>query len=165
MKRRLLSILLIVALAFTMAAPMSVLAAEKSAAVIHDSGSMTNPLYPDLPEVSSAVVAQVREAAESMPAPDPKTYTYVSPLEAAKQLRDACVRCESSVELHINLSGQGVSSLSSWVRDTLWPWCYDYHIAEGVYDGDYLQWRWTTVSWSTSWDGTYADICPYYHEL
>lgn len=142
MRKRKISLLLVLALVVSL-----VMAVPAGAAEVHLSGGRSNPYYPgmvqpELPQTQFQGTAARRKAA-----------SYVSPEEAARQLRDAMVRRESSVTLYIATDrfwyqedDQG-SLGGNWFDDEFFPMVYSQELAEGLYDGDYLKWSWGQYQW------------------
>ena len=141
MKKRFLSLLLVLSMLFAVAAPLSVGAAD-SAVPETASGGMSNPLY------EGGLEQHLSQAETKEAAAEQKAASYVSPETAAQQLRDAMVRRESSVTLYIAVPNFWYTNGSSnWFNDTLFAMALSMEYAVGPTDGDYLMWSWGTQQW------------------
>lgn len=139
MKHRLLSLLVVLSLLLTVAAPLQVLAADQEWTALPSAGQY-NPLYYDGSEVPEAPTQQpqVRAAWNG---------TYVSVKEAAAQLRDAMVDRQEMVQLHVYIPNYWYNNdADNWFFKELMPMAYSQELAVGLTDGDYLRWSWRSVS-------------------
>ena len=141
MKKRLLSLLLVLAVLMGMAVPMTVGAANYGEVY---SDSMVNPLYKDFPQPPAAQTPAAKEASDGLTA-DAKTATYVDSDTAADQLRAAMVNRQASVTLYV----QGTYT-RQWFEEAIFDRALSMELAKCPFDGDYLQWSWGNLSWSYS---------------
>ena len=140
MNKRRLSILLVLSLLLTLAAPLQVLAAEEWT-VLPGAGQY-NPLYTDGSETPEAP----ETPAEQSSVRAAKGYTYVSEQEAAAQLRDAMVARQETVELHVYIPDYWYNSAQdNWFFGRFLPMAYSPELAVGLTDGDYLRWSWRSA--------------------
>ncbi len=144
MKKRRISLVLVLAMVLSLVLPITAGATDVPE---HLSGGRTNPYYhgmiqPELPEVQPQITEAQRKAA-----------SYVSEDQAAKQLRDAMVRRESTVTLYIATENfwyvedsEGYIT-DNWFDEDFFGRAYSQELAEGLYDGDYLKWSWGRYDW------------------
>lgn len=154
MKHRLLSLLVVLSLLLTVAAPLQVLAADQEWTALPGAGQY-NPLYHDGDEIPEAPAgqSQVRAAWNG---------TYVSAKEAAAQLRDAMVARQEMVELHVYIPDYWYhTAQDNWFFKELLPMAYSQELAVGLTDGDYLRWSWRSVNQEGTTNGTEFNLVVY----
>ncbi len=142
MKKRLMSLLLTLAVLLSLAAPAAA-AADRETVVQGD--TYINPLYEDLPAPPEADYDEDQTELQA----EYRAASYISPTEAADQLRQAMVDREAVVTLNINTgrtwdlsTSAGISALNSWFFSEVFPAAYSQELAQCPYDGDYLKWSW-----------------------
>lgn len=142
MKRRRISLILLLALLMSLAAPLAG-AADTEPCL---SGSVYNPMYASVPapaETESEPLAEDWNQAETREA------VYVTPRQAAEQLRQAMTARQTSVTLYVETADYWVTNGQvNWFTRELFPQAYSQALAEGPYDGDYLRWSWYKYNWS-----------------
>lgn len=144
MKKRWISLILALTMAFGLMAPVSVGAADVSTQT-QLSGVMQNPLYDGLPAPEQE---ETEEQSTENAVADVKEATYVSPTQAADQLRQAMVARKSSVTLYIETSDFWYfDGQNNWFFTDFMPMAYSQELAQCPYDGDYLKWSWAQCGW------------------
>ena len=146
MKKRLLSICLVLAVLMSLTVPITAGAADVSGDQLqYISGTVQNPLYANVPTPE-------REDAETQSdewtEAENKEATYVTPTQAADQLRQAMVNRQSSVTLYITTNDfWRIDGQTNWFTEDFFPMAYSQELAQCPYDGDYLKWSWSQYSW------------------
>ena len=149
MKKRWLSLLLVLTMVLGLMVPVSV-GATDLAPTGQISGEMRNPLYADL-ELPEREPAQ--ESDSGIATAETKDATYVSPIEAADQLRQAMLERKSNVTLYIvvdNFWMDPYDNRNNWFNNDFFPMVYSMELAQCPYDGDYLKWHWHSYLWNGS---------------
>lgn len=147
MNRRWISLILILAMLFSLTVPAF---AETPAAT---SGSVVNPLYVNYPAPDDNDVAAGRRLARSASAggsadASVQAAAYVSPETAANQLRKAMMNRQSTVDLYISVPDfWSATSTNNWFCVDFFPMAYSDRLSTGPYDGDYLRWSWAGYDW------------------
>ena len=141
MRRRLASLILIVAMLLGLAAPFGTFAAEPE--LLSCSGSADNPLY-----ASSAPPESPEPQAGSL-APVSKAGGYLTVRAAADVLREAMIARESDVTLAVHVPNfWNRGEYDNWFVAEFFPMTYSLELAKCPYDGDYLMWSWRHYDWS-----------------
>lgn len=154
MKKRILSLLLVLSVLTAFASPLTAWAAEEPG-VDSGSGCILSPLYRgEEPEPAEDVTYAGTRAAQNGPA--------ISPEAAAAQIRDCMVARAEEIELYIyapDYWGQG------WITDMLIPMAMSQEYAVGPTDGDYLRWSYQKIRYVYSRNGTtlYLQLLPTYY--
>ena len=141
MKKRWLSLLLVLTMVLGLMVPVSVGAADTAVPTEQMSGQVINPLYDGLPAPEQQEEAEEQSAEDAVA--DAKEATYVSSTQAANQLRQAMVARKSSVTLYIETSDFWYfDGQSNWFSSDFFPVVYSMELAQCPFDGDYLKWSW-----------------------
>jgi hypothetical protein len=130
MKKRLTSLLLVLALVLSVA-PVQVRAAEDA----FQGGAAVNPLYAQLP-------APETDTQENYVQAKTRNSKYVSTETAVDQLRQGMMARSGEISLML----RNYQS-DSWFYQTIFQGAYSQDNASCGYDGDYLRWSWYSVSW------------------
>lgn len=147
MKKRWLSLLLVLTMVLGLMVPVSVGAADTAVPTEQMSGQVINPLYDGLPAPEQQEEAEEQSAEDAVA--DAKEATYVSSTQAADQLRQAMVARKSSVTLYIETSDFWYfDGQSNWFSSDFFPVVYSMELAQCPFDGDYLKWSWYQYRWS-----------------
>jgi hypothetical protein len=132
MKKRLTSLLLVLALLVGVIGPVQVRAVEET----FQGGAVVNPLYTDLPAPDSGDADNYVQA-------QTRSTRYVSTQTAVDQLRQAMMARNQEISLMLREYPS-----DSWFYQTIFQSAYSQDNAVCAYDGDYLRWSWYSVAWN-----------------
>ena len=147
MKRRLLSLFLILSLFSTYVSPVFAQWEIPSGTL---SDHVENPLLAlDIAEETAGDFAEAPRKGEN----------YISAARASDQIRRAMLNREETIELHIQASAQEMpQGLREWFNNTVIAGAWSMELAHGPYDGDYLRWSWMNYYWTVNYWGSYYDF-------
>ncbi len=151
MKRRLLSLFLIFAL---ISAYVSPVLAETIPAGGSLSDHRDNELIANLEGTAWLMNGPEFSAAAPL-----KGETYISSAEAAEQIRQAMLRRQETIYLHIAASAREMpDGLRAWFNNDVLDRAWSMELADGPYDGDYLRWSWRHYDWNVDYYGDRYDF-------
>ena len=157
MKRRLLSLALVLALLLSLPVPVTAFTLDAQPEI--QSGTVVNPRYIDLPVPGledAEPQAEADHVSEAQVFATPRAAAYVTPEKAADQLRQAMLRRQNHLTLHIYASDSWVGQMGTkWFDTYVFPLAISQSLAQNPYDGDYLQWSWNSYDWTRTGENGY----------